>query len=135
MIQEGVIPTAIFGRVAGRLVTCFLLRVAGMSLYPLPSDLVWGGGTVKSFPQSLVGPPLEPAVHRLDDITRIGHNGRPAWPQKRLQPKAGRDDFRLLICGRAEILDDKLACQPFLPPVFEQCCGSGRRRFTSVAET
>jgi hypothetical protein len=68
MIQERFISATMLSRVAGSLVTCFLLRKASMSLYPLPGDLVWGSGTVKSFPQSLVGPPLEVAVHCLNNI-------------------------------------------------------------------
>ena len=72
------------------------------------------GGVVEAFPPVVVGFSLPRAAHRLDHVSRIGHQRDSTRFLKILQSDRRRRDLGLLIGRRPEIFANRLP-QPLKP--------------------
>src|SRR6266436_8578662 len=109
----------------------FLNHVAVVTLRPVPLDLVTGRGFVQTLPPLVICLAAIAALHRLNDVTRVGVQSHAARLLESFEAECRGHNFSLLIGGLTEIDSES----PPQPLIAKQSDRGGAGYFAAVAQT
>lgn len=130
LIQFFLINFPGFRNQARRFIAFLLNRMSRMPAGPGPAHAMRPGRRVQPLPQIQVRFAFKKALHRFDNILRVGDDHDLAGLFQSFEAQTRGDDFGLLVCRIAQVFADDLSV--FLE--FEDSRSAGARRFAAVAQ-